>query len=102
MAIHGLFDVDKVATILDCNEEAPNVDEDVLCFLLQDEFDPSVSELNASTSTNKALREIGIVLQEEQKSPLLLERKPRFKNLTDMQTSEDMRQSSATKKKTKW
>ena len=66
-----------IAEILDCNEEAPGVDEDVLGFLLQVEFDPSVSELNASTSTNKALREIEIVLQEEQKSPVLLERKPR-------------------------
>ena len=104
MAIHGLFDVGKVAEILDCNEEAPYVDEDVLGFLLKDEFDPSVSDLNASTSTDEALREIAIALQEEQKPPVLVERKPRFKTLTekDLQTIEDTRQSSATKKKTKW
>ena len=74
MAIHGLFDVGKVAEILDCNEEAPYVDEDVLGFLLKDEFDPSVSDLNASTSTDEALREIAIALQEEQKPPVLFER----------------------------
>ena len=104
MAIHGLFDVGKVADILDCNEEAPYVDENVLGFLHQDEFDPSVSELNASTSTDEALREIAIVLQEEQKPLVLHERKPRFKTLTekDLHTSEDTRQSSANKEKTKW
>ena len=103
MAIHGLFDVGKVAEILDCNEEAPYVDEDVLGFLLKDEFDPSVSDLNASTSTDEALREIAIALQEEQKPPVLVERKPRFKTLTekDLQTIEDTRQSSATKKENK-
>ena len=104
MAIHGLFDVGKVAENLDCTEEAPYVDEDVLGFLLQDEFDPSVSDLNASISTDEAVREIAIALQEEQKPPVLLEMKPRFKTLTekDLQTIEDMRQSSATKKETKW
>ena len=74
------------------------------CFLLQDEFDTSVSDLSASTSTDEALREIAIPLQEEQKPPVLLERKPMFKTLTekDLRTIEDTRQSSATKKKTKW
>ena len=96
MVIHGLFDVGKVAEILDCNGEAPYVDEDVLGFLLKDEFDPSVSDLNASTSTDEALREIAIALQEEQNPPVLVERKPRFKTLTekDLQTIEDTRQSS--------
>ena len=103
MATYGSFDVSKVPEILDCNEEAP-YDEDVLGFLHQDEFDPSVSELNASTSTDEALREIAIVLQEEQKPLVLHERKPRFKTLTekDLHTSEDTRQSSANKEKTKW
>ena len=35
MAIHGLYDVGKVAEILDCNKEAAYLDEDVLGFLLQ-------------------------------------------------------------------
>ena len=68
MAIHGLFDVGKVAEILDCNEEVPYVDEDVLGFLLKDEFDPLVSDLSASTSTDEALRKIAIALQEEQRN----------------------------------
>ena len=85
MTIHGFFDVGKVAEILDCNEEASYVDEDVLSFLLQDGFDPSVSELNASTSTDidEVLREIAIALQEEQKPLVLHERKARFKTLTE-------------------
>ena len=66
MAIHDVIDIGKVLAILDCNEEAPYVDEGMLDFLLQDEVDPSVGELNASTYTDKAL-------QKEQK-PVLLER----------------------------
>ena len=44
----------------------------MLGFLLQDEFVPSVSDLNASRGTDEALREIAIALQEEQKPPVCL------------------------------
>ena len=84
-----MFDV---AEVFDCNEDVPYVDEDMLDFLLQDEVDPSVGELNASTSTDEALWEIAITLQEEQKLPVLLERKARFNTLTwkDLQTIQNL------------
>ena len=68
------------------------VDKDMLDFLLQDEVDPSVGELNTSTSTDEALWEIAITLQEEQKLPVLLERKARFNTLTwkDLQTTQNL------------
>ena len=41
-------------------------------FLFQDEFDPSVIELNTSTSTDEAPGKIVIALHEDQKQPVLL------------------------------
>ena len=97
MAIHGLFDVGKASEILDCNEEAPLYRRGC------DRFSTSRSILWSLTSTDEALREMAIALQEEQKPTVWLERKPRFKTLTEkfLQAIEDTRQTSATKKKKK-
>mgnify|MGYP003691448511 CR=1 FL=1 len=94
MAIHGLFDVGKVAEIFYCTEEAPYVDKDVLGFLLKDEFDPSGSDLNASTSTDEAVWEIAIALQEEQKPPVLLEMKTKFQNIYWERSADHWRHAS--------
>ena len=92
------FQIGSPDDILDM-AECEDLDWEVLGPLFDEEF----TDINASTTTDEALREMATALQEA--NPVIAPNPPkRFKSLTeeDLLSLQESKQSQSTKRNTKW